>query len=205
MDVHVDVNEKPRQSPGRGLLRRRIVFELDEEQMPLLASAEERHGTKRAAMLAALAAEEQLEQLGERADQAEQELAKAERTAKAGAAKQTKAAKKAERQLAAMRKRLADQEGALSAAESEAAQAEDLRRERDQLSEVLGERNEQLAEAQARAVDWLYCARCEKWAPPSEWAWRRIEGKGSYAFHRSCGDHRPGLLGAASWLAQRRR
>ena len=146
------------------------------------------------------------EQLSARAEKAEAALAKAERTAKAGAAKQTKAAKKAERQLAAMRKRLADQEGALSAAKGEAAaQAEDLRRERDQLSEVLGERNEQLAEAQARAVDWLYCARCEKWAPPSEWAWRRIEGKGSYAFHRPCGDHRPGLLGAASWLAQRRR
>ena len=50
----------------------------------------------------------------------------------------------------------------------------------------------------------IYCARCSKWADPTEWGWQDEQNGGEYAFHEPCGDHGPGLLGP-SWLAYRGR
>jgi len=119
--MHVDINDKPRHSPGKdgigsgkGLFRRRVVFELDAEQLPVLEAAERRHGTKREALIAALAAEASAAEVAERADRAEKALAKAERSAKGSSAKQKESATKLERELAAARRKLAVREQELA-------------------------------------------------------------------------------------------
>ena len=78
----------------------------------------------------------------------------------------------------------------------------ELRGAAEDLSERLAESEEEVAELNARAVDWLYCRRCKQWAAPEEWSWEEFEDGGSYAYHAPCGDHDEGLRGS-SWLAQR--
>ena len=70
-DMHADTRGKAGKSTGKDLFRRRIVFELDADQLPLLEAAQERHGSKRAALIAALLAEASAVGLAERAEAAE--------------------------------------------------------------------------------------------------------------------------------------
>src|SRR2546423_1205079 len=204
--VHVARHEKSGQGLGEGLLKRRVVFELTEDQLPALAAAEGRHGTKRAALLAALEAEASVVELAERAEKAEAALLKAERATTAAATKGGKATEKLRRELAAAKERLGESQADQAQARHQAtASAKDLQAELEDLRDTLDERNVEVADLRERAVDWLFCGRCENWAPPSEWSWQRTEAGGSYAYHRPCGDHGPGLLGSSSRLAQHRR
>ena len=119
MDVHVDTNEKPgqsRHSAGKEPFRRRVVFELDAEQLPLLEAAEARHGSKRAALIAALATEGGAAELLERAERAEAQVAQhaqGTETAKKGEAEDQA---KLKRELAAAKKKLSKAEDALARA-----------------------------------------------------------------------------------------
>ena len=55
-----------------------------------------------------------------------------------------------------------------------------------------------------RLPDALFCGRCKKWVPEYEWAWRP-DGRDEVAYHEPCGDHGPGVLTDATWLARRHR
>lgn len=210
MDMHMDTNRKPGitpPSPGhsvpRGSLRRRVVFELEEGQLPLLEQAEARHGSKRAALLAALAAEGTVAELAERTERAEAELARRARGAERAKKGRAEGEAKLKRELDAAKKKLAKAEDALSKAHQAGAEGEaELRREVQELSERLAESEAEITELSSRAVDWLFCQRCGRWIGPEEWEWGEFEEGGSYAYHASCGDHEEGLKGS-SWLAQR--
>jgi hypothetical protein len=159
MDMRMDMHEMPGHrgdSTGKGLLRRRVVFELAPEQLPLLEAAQERHGSKRAALIAALEAEAVAAEPGRR------EKSKGKGKADAPARR--------ERELA-------------------------------ELKEQLAEREAELQDLRARAVDRIYCERCGEWTVPEEWSWHKL-GNGSYAFHAPCGDQAEGEAGS-SWLALR--
>lgn len=197
----MDTNGEPGQSGARGSLRRRVVFELEEGQLPLLEAAEARHGSKRAALLAALGAEADAEELRGRAEDAEAELARHKQGA--GEAGKGKEEAKLKRALAAAEKRLTKAEDALAAARKAGAEGEAaLRREAEELEKALAERDEELKELRPRAVDWLFCARCGQWVGPEEWIWEEFGEDGSYAYHAPCGDHSEDRKGS-SWLAQR--
>jgi hypothetical protein len=203
MDMHMDTNEKPGQSPplpgqspARGTLRRRIVFELEEDQLPLLEAAEARHGSKRAALLAALAAEPEAADLRERAERAEAEVARKERGAEKAKKGKAEGEAKLQRELDAAKRKLAKAEKAGADGDAE------LRQQIDDLGERLADAEEELADLRPSAVDWLPCNRCGKWAAPEDWEWVELEESGSYAYHRPCGDHDESIKGS-SRLAQR--
>lgn len=205
----MSIHRKPGHTPafaGVSGLRRRVIFELDPEQLPLLDAVRERHSSTRAALIAALEAEGELTELRERLEQAEQRAEKAEKEKAARAAKRQKddgAAKRLTEQLAGAKGRAADLEAELKEARGQHALAKsEARREEEGYEEVLAELKDEVAELKEREVDWLYCARCRQWVPPKGWAWQRIKGGGRYAYHRECGDHKPGLT-PSSWLAQR--
>jgi hypothetical protein len=200
MDVHVDTNEKPGQSPGKrtespgkGLFRRRVVFELDAAQLPLLETAEARHGSKRAALIAALGVERSAAELLGRAERAEAQLVEQQQGAEEAKKGEDDGQAKLERELAAARKKLA------KAGKAEA----ELHEELEESRETLNERDAEAADLRVCAVDRIYCARCGQWVAPEEWSWAELEDGGSYAFHRTCGDHAEGIRGS-SWLALRR-
>jgi hypothetical protein len=210
MDVHMDTNRKPRQKapvPGqsspRGSLRRRVVFELEEGQLPLLEQAETRHGSKRAALLAALDAEARAAELVERAERAEAELERQARGTQKAEKGKALADTKLKRDLEAAKRRLANAEAAaIEVRESGADEAAELRRQMEALGEQLAEWEEEVAELRPHAIDWLYCQRCGEWAGPEDWEWREFEEGGSYCFHAPCDDHGDERKGS-SWLAQR--
>jgi hypothetical protein len=206
----MDTKRKPRQKaamPGqsspRGALRRRVVFELEEAQLPLLEQAEARHGSKRAALLAALEAEATAAELVERAERAEAELERQARSTQKALKGKAGADTKLKRDLEATKRKLAKAEAAATnARESGADQGAELRRQMEALGERLAESEKEVAELRPRAVDWLYCQRCGQWAGPEEWKWAEFEEGGSYGFHAPCGDHGDERKGS-SWLAQR--
>lgn len=135
MDTNGMHGQKPPahgQGPARGSLRRRVVFELEEDQLPLLEAAEARHGSKRAALLAALGAEADAEELRGRPKRAEAELARHERDA---GAEKGKAEAKLKRALKAAEKKLAKAEDALVGTRKAGADGETaLRREVEELA-----------------------------------------------------------------------
>jgi hypothetical protein len=204
----MSTHEHPAQTRADGdagaLMRRRVVFEVTADQLPLLEAAERRHGSKRAALVAALDAEARVEGLEQAARQVDCAAAKkdqnAERTDGAHAkqlAKLQAALKAAEKQAADAQRRL---DHATAAAGDQAArhQASD-----SELLDALAQRDEridELEEQAERTFDELFCARCEHWAPADQWEWAKTGQGGLYAYHQRCGDHGPGILGAASWL-----
>jgi hypothetical protein len=203
MSIHQKHGHKPGFAATTGL-RRRVIFELDPSQLPLLEAVRERHGSTRAGLIAALEAEGGTQELLKRAEAAEERLAKAEQAAK-GRQRQDKASAKKEEQAqakAAERERKLNAE--LKSARREQAEAkEQSRQEEEDYEEAIEELNEEISELRERSADWLFCARCGEWVGPEDWAWQKLEGGGRYAFHRDCGDHKPGLL-PSSWLAKRR-
>ena len=189
--------------PDAEHLRRRVVFELTADEVPLLAAAERRHGTKRAGILAALAdADTHEARLADVTKERDEALAAASEASKerAGDGKA----------LDRLRRERGEARAALARAEHERDRAragiELAERRLTQLGDCAEADHQALRqkieELEARLPDGLYCARCQRWAPEGEWAWQKDE-TGSYAHHSPCGDHGPGLLGGASWLARR--
>ena len=206
MWVHTYMATQTTPDPDAQRLCRRVVFELTADEVPLLAAAERRHGTKRAGILAALTA------LAE-ADTHEARLAEVTRERDEALAAVNQASKERASDGKG-RDRLRRERGEALAALTRAEHERDRARAGVELAErrltqrdESAEANDQalrqkIEELEARLPDGLYCARCERWAPEGEWAWQTDE-TGSYAHHRPCGDHGPGLLGGASWLARR--
>lgn len=193
-------------NPETALLRRRVIIELTQQELPLLAAAEHRHGTKRAGIVAALqAAAEAAEltpRLAEVARERDEALEAARQVAKSRAGEgkaQAQLLRDRDQARLALAEAEREREEALAAVarlERRLAQAEDGA-EAD--SEALSREIDAL---QARLPDALYCARCERWAPEREWVWQK-DDTGAHAYHRPCGDHGPALLSTASWLAHR--
>ena len=77
MDTHMDAHATP--DPATRL-RRRVIIELTPQELPLLTAAEERHGTKRAGIVAALHTEATLPELNQRIADLKRELANAKTT-----------------------------------------------------------------------------------------------------------------------------
>ena len=196
--MHTNANT----TPASGL-RRRVIIELTPQELPLLTAAEERHGTKRTAIIAALRAEHEHDALTQHLTDLQDELAKAE----------TAAADKQARQeeVAALNRELTHLRATLKTTQTERDDALDqLADQHERLDRV-----EEAAEADYRTLTHqiqrledsrpqaLYCAHCRQWAPETDWAWTTSPDGAERAHHAPCGDHSPGLLDAASWLALR--
>jgi len=198
--------ERTTPDPEAALLRRRVIIELTQQELPLLAAAEHRHGTKRAAIVAALQAAAEAAELTPRLAEVERErdeaLEAARQLAKSRAGEgkaQTQLLRERDQARAALAEAEREREEALAAVarlERRLAQAEDGA-EAD--CQAFTQENDAL---RARLPDALYCARCERWVPEREWVWQK-DNTGAYAYHRPCGDHGPALLSTASWLARR--
>jgi hypothetical protein len=203
MSAHRKAPAEPGISPGAGLLRRR--FELTADQLPLLEAAERRHASKRRALIAALEADTEIEQLRTAAaNNTEQTKEKETAGERRAAAQRTKAVDKLERELKDARAKLAARDRELTKLQGSAGEVGDaLAEQRDAYALLLEEHERELGDLEERVVDHLFCARCGKWAPPEQWAWTRGDDDADYAHHQPCGDHGPGVLGASSWLAHR--
>ncbi len=200
--VHTYMATRTSPDPEPSRLRRRVVFELSQQELPLLDAAEARHGTKRAGIVAALAAAAGAAEREARLAEVERRLAAATAAARdrTGEEKRRDASG---RELAEARQALAEAERQREAGLEALSQLKHrLARQTaraESENDVLGEEIERLQDERVSA---LYCARCESWAPEGEWAWQPIAG-GERAHHTPCGDHGPGLLATASWLARR--
>jgi len=188
--------------------RRRFPLELSPDEYARLEEAGRAAGSKRAALLAGLAALEDATRL--RADAAR--TATAQNTARATIAG-------LEATIAELRQALAGANdkvkagaarGRAAAEQAEAALAkatEDARwLEVARGAERETHRNTQaeLDELDALFVDELRCARCGGFAPSEEWATRRTT-KRELVYHKPCGYHEGGLLEHTSVLGRRQR
>ncbi|HEX5264188.1 MAG TPA: hypothetical protein VFW13_11710 [Phenylobacterium sp.] len=191
---------QPQDPPGSALLRRRVIIELRPDELPLLTAAQERHGTKRAAIVAALRAEARVEDveaaLARHSTERAQLEARLADTTKAAATEKARLAKERDAALAKADKSAKAVAGHKTAATRTAREAAG---EAERLRGLLDRCDTIIAELESRVVDWAYCARCHTWAPRHEWAWE-AEDDGEYAYHQPCGDHGPGVLDASSRL-----
>ena len=194
---------QPGNSQGTSRLRRRIVFELSVEQLPLLDQAEARHGSKRAALLAALEAQALVDELQAKVAELERALVEQASAGTDNATHAKKAIAKLERDLGAAQAAAQEPKKRCATSANNAEQVDQLRREIALLEKALDERDDEMLELEERVVSELYCARCNNWIDTDGWAWERSHDGGRYAYHDACGDHTPGLLGASSWLAYR--
>ena len=180
-----------------------MIVEFTPEQLVLLEKAEARHGTKRAGIVAALAAyatpapshaEPSQTPVRAKPDKAQ--------AAKLRAAEDALAAAQAE--VSTLRVALARAETDTSDLEKRLAHADRVRIEIEDaaVSEAV-ELNEAIDELRAQLIDVAYCARCGDWVPDTEWTWTRDVARGEYAYHTSCCDHGSGLL-AGSRVVRRR-
>jgi hypothetical protein len=186
------------------LLRRRVIFELTADQLPLLEAAERRHGSKRRALIAALEADTEIDQLRAAAAIAERAAEKEGAGERRAAAQRSKATDKLERDLKDAQATLAARERELTRLEGSAGEVgAALAEQRRAYALQLEEHEREQGELEERLVDHLFCARCGNWAAPDEWAWIRGDDGADYAHHQPCGDHGPGVLGISSWLAHR--
>ena len=186
--------------------RRRFPLELSPDEYQRLEDAARPAGSKRAALLAGLAALTEAHEIRAALTRAEDQLATAhteiaalttsltktdqarahaEAAASTSTATDRKAAEQAEIELAEARKRIRKLE-------------ESLRAERRSHEETLDE----VHALRARAVDELHCPRCGKFAGHTDWAAQRTPD-GILVYHKPCGYHRGGLLETTSVLARR--
>lgn len=201
--MHTYMATRTTPDPEAGRFRRRVVFELTAEELPLLVAAERRHGSKRAGIIAGLGAIADADELEARLAETLDELGALR---EAGRERETKA-----KDIAELRRALVTATEALAESRrqrEEAAGAANALKERLRLLEegIEAEREDlyaEMDELRAERPRDLFCARCERWAPEDEWAWQRHQEGGEYAYHLPCRDHGPGLLGVASWLARR--
>ena len=204
MDARMSTHQKPGISQAPPGFRRRVIFELTIEELPLLDQAQARHGTKRQALLAALHADQRIQELEAAATQANQAAQTAQAKVSKTQGQGQKSEAKLRSELTAAQKTLAARERELAAVKDQAASrrraGQDAEAEQRALEQAIEERDELIDELSDRAADQLFCARCDTWAAPDTWAWKPSQS-GRYAYHHPCGDHAPGLLGSSSWLA----
>jgi len=205
----MSIHAKPGDGPANDGFRRRVIVELTVEELPLLDAARERHGTIRQAVLEALRATGELEGLRSQLAKAEAETARACKAEGSGSAQARHALERERKTIAKLERDLKNANEALSGRKRDVAacgeaqrRTEQLERELERVEAALEDRESEIELLQERAVDDLYCARCDQLVPPEEWAWRDTR-EGRLAYHEGCGDHGPGILGAASWLAHR--
>ncbi len=175
--------------------RRRIPLELTPTEYAQLEAAQAGYGSKRATLVAGLAALTGLDEV-----RAEGERLAVERdTALAQAAQATERAEKAER---------ATQAKAKTATRADTAKTSrletDLARTRDQLTEterlLAAERGEHAdwqhayEDLDARRVDALRCPRCKQWADPDQWGAVAADDGGQIVYHQPCGYHEDGVV-----------
>ncbi len=210
MSIHRKPGKTPA-NPGKSAtvgagLRRRIVLELTVEELPLMDAAEARHGSKRAALLAALTSLARTEEL-------ELELAKAKDLLAAQAEQGERAMHAAGRDAVKLTRELKAAQGALARVERELAEARasgerstrESAEEREEYDASIEERDEEITDLATRAFDHLFCARCGSWVGPQEWAQAPAKDGGTRAYHERCGDHGPSMLGGpSSWLGHQR-
>lgn len=187
--------------------RRRFPLELSPDEYEVLEAAGKIAGSKRAALLAGLAA------LSDSAKVS----ADAERGAREGASARARTEK--------LETRVAELTGELTEAKNRAASASSRHRKAtDTLAARLQdatERAELLADdiqaaRQSRisleaetdrlgqlVLDELRCPRCGRFAPASEWATKEAEA-GRLVYHQPCGFHEGGLLDETSVMGRKR-
>jgi len=200
MDMYMSRQTSSPAEPSR--LRRRVIAELTRDEVPLLDAAERRHGTLRAAVVAGLRAEADAVAAEAREAKAEQQATRAADQREATHAEATAALV---REQKALEKTLADITRERDAANSEIARLEaqalaafeESRGQYRALFEDMQAVEDKLPEA-------LFCGRCEKWVPETDWVWR-ADGDDEVAYHRTCGDHGLSAWTDASLLARRRR
>ena len=202
------MHEKSQGSPPVSGLRRRIVVELKPDELPLLEEAEARHGSKRAGFLAALQALGRVGELESRLAELEQQTA-SPTSERESAERLAATVKRLERELARAREKTAGSQArakqsskAAKDAQADARRVRQLERRLAGLEELIEERDRDAEQLEAAMPSELFCGRCGEWVSEEEWCWRESD-EGEIAFHRACGDHGPGLLGASSWLAYR--
>ena len=200
MDMYMSSQTSSPAEPSR--LRRRVIVELAPDEVPLLDAAERRHGGKRAAMVAGLRAEADAVASKAREQKAEQQATRAAAERKATQAKVTV---ELVRERKALEKTLAELTCERDAANAEIerldAQAQAAYEEAQGQYRALFEDIQALED---RLPEALFCGRCKQWVPEYEWAWRPDQ-EHDLAYHETCGDHGPGVLTDATWLARRHR
>jgi hypothetical protein len=193
-------------STGVAGLRRRIVLELTVEELPLMDVAEARHGSKRGALLAALASLARAEEL-------ERDLAEVKDLLASQAEQGERATQTAGRDAAKLARELKSAQSALVRVEHELAEARadserstrEIAEDREVYDASVEDRDEEIAELTTRAFDHLFCARCESWVGPDGWAQARAKDGGARIYHEPCGDHGSSILGgSSSWLGHQR-
>ena len=189
----------PAPEPAPAGFRRRVVVELTGPELALLDAAERAHGTKRAAVIAGLRALAD----GTRSEAPAPASAPGPAPEPSGAA-DAEAAQRAAR--AAAEARCADLTEQLDEARAALAELRGVRAAEGERAEAQRlQLAARLAKMSARAVDALYCARCERWAPEAEWAWKSSAEGAEDAHHAPCGDHGNGVISPSSRLARRAR
>ena len=205
----MSIRAQPGNGPANDGFRRRVIVEMTVEELPLLDAARERHGTIRRAVLEALRAAGELEGLRSQLAKAEAEVARASKAEGTGSAKARQTLERERKTIAKLERDLQKANEVLGARERDMAargqaqqRAEQLGGELERVEGELEDREAEMELLQERAVDELYCARCDQLVPSEEWSWRATR-EGRLAYHERCGDHGPGILGTASWLAHR--
>jgi hypothetical protein len=186
--------------------RRRFPLELSPDEYEALEAAGTKAGSKRAALLAGLAALSEHDALSDEAARMAASNKKAQATitaleAKIAELERTLAEtnKKAAGQAARARKAAEEAEAEAARATKDAQWADDLREsERETRENTQAE----LDKLDAVFVDELRCPRCGGFAPPGEWATQRTD-KGRLVYHKPCGYHQGGLLDETSVLGRR--
>jgi len=186
--------------------RRRFPLELSPDEYARLERAGRTAGSKRAALLAGLAALEQTAALGPAAARAE----KAQRDARARITDLTARIAEFERALAdaQAKAKTGAARGRKAAETAEAALAESTR-DAQWADEARATEREARLDAQAELdkldalfVDELRCPRCGTFAPIGQWASKRTK-EGHVVYHEPCGYHEGGFLDETSVLGRK--
>jgi len=178
-----------------------VIVEFTPEQLELLDQAEARHGTKRAGIVAALAA------YADPGTDAGSHVATTRNPARASPTDHASAGTDDLAHLRAEAQALRDTLGAAEAERDEAhaqlRRADDLR---VRLEEAFGDQedalNAELDGLRARRLSELYCACCDRWAPVDEWSWAADDQARQYAYHTPCGDEGGWMFQPSSRLAR---
>ena len=175
-------------------LRRRVIVELTPDEVPLLEAAERRHGTKRQAVVAALAA------LAAAPHRRTSERPRAGPGPARSAGRRGRASPSATALADALSRAEAERDEARGAARRLGGASPSYR-----LGPSPSRRRSARRSRPLRPHGPLpSTAPAASMGPEAEWAWRTSEvGAGQVAYHAPCGDHGPGLVGLASWLARR--
>jgi len=189
-------------NPASGF-RRRFPLELTPEEYARLEEAGRTAGSKRAALLAGLAALEDREPNGSRATKEQARLAQRAEHDEARLAEVEAALSEAQQKLKTTSTRAKSTTQATEAALA-AAQDEVRALEADLAAEAAAHARAAsgLAELRELFVDDLRCPRCGRFAAPSEWATRKTKD-GTVVYHEPCGYHEGGFIDDTSVLGRR--